>query len=225
MVNFCMPCRRALHNSCKAVLLEDLTYCECTHGETNLSEKPTENILSSNSASTSSTDLPELDDIPTLFSTDEPDEVIRVSGSRRNKPDSALKDQQSTGRKRAAKLYPLDRSAECEWANKKQAGGGVTIIGCGIRLRDNKTVPVGLQQSRHHGPDYNTLNNDPGNVHRICHSCHNAWHAVNDPNKDENYMKLYGVKPSKEALSSAAKELRSGGPKDESGTKESNSGN
>ena len=34
---------------------------------------------------------------------------------RRNKPDSALKDQQSTGRKRAAKLYPLDRLAKCEW--------------------------------------------------------------------------------------------------------------
>lgn len=38
----------------------------------------------------------------------------------------------------------------------------------------------GKQQARHHGPDKNTLNNDTGNVHRICHQCHNRWHARND---------------------------------------------
>ena len=129
----------------------------------------------------------ELKDSPqTIFSTDLPDEVIYVR-SRSSKPDSALKDQQSTGRKRAAKLYPLDRAATCEWANDNNAGGGNTIPGCGIRIRDNKKVPVGLQQARHHGPDYNTLNNDPGNVHRICHSCHNYWHSMNDKDKDEEY--------------------------------------
>lgn len=41
-----------------------------------------------------------------------------------------------------------------------------------------------LQQCRHHGPDKNTLNNDPGNVHRICHWHHNNWHALNDPDYD-----------------------------------------
>lgn len=203
---FCLPCKRGIHISCKAVLLGNPTCCECTHGETNSLEQ-----TANKSNSNSEIDL-NLQDTPSLFSTDPPDEVIVERKSRRTKPDSALKDQQSTGRKRAAKLYPLDRSAQCEWANNPASGGGVTIAGCGIRLRDKKLVPVGLQQSRHHGPDYNTLNNDPGNVHRICHSCHNAWHALNDPKKDENYLALYGVMPDKDNLSKAAKELRSGGP-------------
>lgn len=89
----------------------------------------------------------------------------------RGKRDATLKDQQSTGRKRAAKLFPLDFSAPCEWQGLRFAGGGeVPIVGC-----YNNT-----QQARHHGPDKNTLNNDVGNVHRICHRCHNVWHAAND---------------------------------------------
>lgn len=131
-------------------------------------------------------------DTKTVTSTTTTDDD-RTSGApeqrqRRNKPDNALKDQQSTGRKRAAKLYPLDREALCEWAFSNSAGGGITIKGCG--LRDDAVL--GLQQSRHHGPDYNTLNNEPGNVHRICHSCHNTWHAANDPHKDQRYLELYG---------------------------------
>jgi len=87
------------------------------------------------------------------------------------KLDAELKDQQSTGRKRAAKLYPLDAMAACEWQKKKHCGGGATpIVGC----------INGLQQARHHGPDKNTLNNERGNVHRICHNCNNRWHALND---------------------------------------------
>lgn len=108
-------------------------------------------------------------------STERPSEGKR---KRRNKRDAALRDQQSTGRKRAYRQYPLDRNADCEWAGSERAGGGQhPIPGCGIR---GNTV-VGKQQARHHGPDKNTLNNEEGNVHRICHSCHNAWHAVNDP--------------------------------------------
>lgn len=88
------------------------------------------------------------------------------------KDDSVLRDQQSTGRKRAAKMYPLDEHAPCEWSMKKNAGGGeFPIVGC----LSNK------QQARHHGPDKNTLNNESGNVHRICHTCHNRWHTLNDP--------------------------------------------
>lgn len=87
------------------------------------------------------------------------------------KDDSTLRDQQSTGRKRAAKMYPLDEEAECEWRMKRNCGGGDSpIVGC----------LDGLQQARHHGPEKNTLNNDPGNVHRICHTCHNRWHTLND---------------------------------------------
>lgn len=88
-----------------------------------------------------------------------------------HKPESALKDQQSTGRKRAAEMYPLYRELDCEWQGRKNCGGGKPIVGC----------MDGKQQARHHGPDKNTLNNDVGNVHRICHSCHNNWHALNDP--------------------------------------------
>lgn len=88
------------------------------------------------------------------------------------KREGTLKDQQSTGRKRAAKLYPLNPDAPCEWRGCKFAGGGpLPIVGCNS----------GTQQARHHGPDKNTLNNDEGNVHRICHRCHNRWHTKNDP--------------------------------------------
>lgn len=88
-----------------------------------------------------------------------------------HKPESALRDQQSTGRKRAAEMYPLYRDLDCEWMGRKNCGGGKSIVGC----------MEGKQQARHHGPDKNTLNNDVGNVHRICHSCHANWHAANDP--------------------------------------------
>ena len=96
---------------------------------------------------------------------------------RRNKPDSALKDQQSTGRKRAAKLYPLDRDSICEWhdATMESPKGGELGITFSCDAK---------QQARHHGPDKNTLNNDPTNVHRICHVHHNNWHAINDLDYD-----------------------------------------
>lgn len=88
------------------------------------------------------------------------------------KEDSALKDQQSTGRKRAAIMYPLIEGADCEWRAQTNCGGGSSpIVGC----------IDGKQEARHHGPDKNTLNNEHGNVHRICHTCHNRWHARNDP--------------------------------------------
>ena len=111
-----------------------------------------------------------------------------------SKNDSVLRDPQSTGRKRAARLYPLDRTANCEWSLKDNCGGGnVSIEGCGIR-KDSKgnVTPIGLQENIHHGPDYSTLNNSPENVNRICSSCHNYWHAQNDPYKDIYYLKKYG---------------------------------
>lgn len=87
------------------------------------------------------------------------------------KSDATLRDQQSTGRKRAAVMYPLDRDADCEWKLQAKCGGGDSpIYGC----------LDGKQEARHHGPDKNTLNNDAGNVHRICHRCHNRWHSRND---------------------------------------------
>ncbi len=91
------------------------------------------------------------------------------------KDDGELLDTKSTGRKRAAKLYPLDKEAPCEWKGLKFAGGDEhPIIGC----------INGKQQARHHGPDKDTTNNSKGNVHRICVGCHNKWHTLNDPDYD-----------------------------------------
>lgn len=104
--------------------------------------------------------------------------ISRSGNSTRGlKRDSALKDQQSTGRKRAARMYPLHREAPCEWRGKANCGGGpYPIIGC----------ISGLQEARHHGPDKNVSNNEEGNVHRICHFCHYNWHAKNNADYDWN---------------------------------------
>lgn len=147
-----------------------------------------------------------------MLSEEEYADDTNISIGHNRKSDFFLKDQQSTGRKRAAKLYPLDRTATCEWANQKDVGGGISINGCGVRPNS----VVGLQQSRHHGPDYSTLNNAPDNVHRICHSCHNTWHSANDSRKDENYLKRYGHKASK-GIASKSKVIKDGvaGARDE----------
>lgn len=104
---------------------------------------------------------------------DDEDDEEETRSIRGYKRDTTLKDQQSTGRKRAAVLYPINKNAPgpCEWQGLRFAGGGqFSIIGC----------TNGLQEARHHGPDKNTLNNEEGNVHRICHFCHNRWHTLND---------------------------------------------
>jgi hypothetical protein len=88
------------------------------------------------------------------------------------KSDDEVTDPKSTGRKRAAVLYPITEGMICEWAGLKFAcGGRFPIVGCTGRPATH----------RHHGPDKNTLNNDSGNVHRICVYCHNRWHTLNDP--------------------------------------------
>lgn len=106
--------------------------------------------------------------------------------ARSHKRDDALKDQQSTGRKRAAVKYPLDREAPCEWQGLKNCGGGINPInGC----------IDGKQQARHHGPDKSVVNNDEGNVHRICHRCHNRWHAANNKSYDWNSTTVHAHQP------------------------------
>lgn len=107
------------------------------------------------------------------------DEIVveRTSkpGPRKSKV-TGLKDEKSTGRKRAAQLYPLDTSLPCEWRGKKNCGGGRRpIIGC----------VAGNQKHRHHGPVKKTTRNEEGNVHRICHDCHVHWHEMNDLIYDE----------------------------------------
>lgn len=162
----CVMCRQKLHASCRE------TSCDCSQASHEI----------------------ELDPSPTEEST-EPNGDERLSlgnrrsgnsGTRRYKRDAVLKDQQSTGRKRAARLFPLDREASCEWSGMANCGGGLyPIVGC----------VTGLQESRHHGPDKSTSNNEVGNVHRICHRCHNRWHAANNAEYDWNSTTVKSHKP------------------------------
>jgi hypothetical protein len=109
-----------------------------------------------------------------------PEFVKSATGGAYYKDDDKVTDVHSTGRKRAALLFPLDKDAPCEWRGKKNCGGGLPIHGC----------INGFQQDRHHGPDKTTLNNSVGNVHRICKKCHKRWHFTNDDVYDkESYVK------------------------------------
>lgn len=103
--------------------------------------------------------------------TDVPIDEDKKERGGQTKDRAAVKDLESTGRKRAAEMYPIKVGMTCEWSELKSAGGGViSIIGCS----------GGVATNRHHGPDKNTLNNEMGNVHRICSTCHNRYHAAND---------------------------------------------
>lgn len=151
---YCVMCTANFHSSC-------LGNCTCTHETSNITIAVEDGELESD------------DEGRRSGRTREPRGGRSSSGRR----DATLKDQQSTGRKRAAKLYPLNREAPCEWRNKTNCGGGARpVIGC---LNGN-------QQARHHGPDKSVSNNEEGNVHRICHSCHYRWHRANDPSYDWN---------------------------------------
>lgn len=91
------------------------------------------------------------------------------------KPDEEIKDPRSTMRKRAQKILRDVRGITigdpCEWRGLAECGGGRhPIVGC----------VDGLVKHIHHGPDKNWFNNSPDNLHAICHSCHNRWHARND---------------------------------------------
>lgn len=101
----------------------------------------------------------------------------RITHSIRRNSRSGGSSSQSAGRKIAARRYPLNEEADCEWQGKANCGGGdYPILGC----------LEGKQQARHHGPEKNVQNNEEGNVHRICHYCHYRWHAKNDPSYDWN---------------------------------------
>lgn len=82
------------------------------------------------------------------------------------------KDARSTGRKRAAKLYPIQVGQVCDWAWHKRCGGGIQpIVGCTGRPAEHI----------HHGPDKSTFSNEPTNISLVCTYCHNRWHGANDP--------------------------------------------
>lgn len=139
---------------------------ECRDDDCSNDESSGTELQSSDSLLGDGVDASNSDD---SLSTLEDDEEIEER--RTYKDDSSLRDQQSTGRKRAARWFPLDESAACEWRGMKNCGGGDhPIVGC----------VSGLQENRHHGSDKNTLNNEIGNVHRICRFCHARWHVMND---------------------------------------------
>jgi len=120
----------------------------------------------------------------------EPEERIAGEIGRPVSQPGDIDDVLSTGRKRASMLYPIYDGMACEWAGLRHAGGGVVpIIGCaGNKLSSKKGGDGQLVQGDvHHGPDKNTLANQPGNAHRICAYCHHRWHAAND--------KFYGPRP------------------------------
>jgi hypothetical protein len=127
-------------------------------------------------------------------------EVIRISTiGRPLKDPTYMLDPESTGRKRAALLYPLnkDNPGPCDWSRKKNCGGGLhPIVGC----KD------GFQKNRHHGPIKNTIRNEMGNVHLICPTCHNRWHTLNDNHYDEE---LYSTLPHKPEPATDAEILES----------------
>jgi len=150
-------------------------------------------------------------DTPSLSESEE--EETGIQFKRRLKDETSVTDPQSTGRKRAAVLYPLkDENGNplpCDLAGKAAPTlpgfYRVQIDGCGIR----KGTLEAKAQSRHHW-SYNTLDNERSNIGLLCHSCHNLIHARNDPYKAEIYETLYGFKPSVDDLKWANKSLKSG---------------
>lgn len=113
---------------------------------------------------------------------EQPVTIIEDSGEKKERGGQVkyaadVGDLESTGRKRAARYYPIPKEGEpgypmvCEWSKLAFAGGGVIpIVGCNGNLA----------KAIHHGPNKNTLANHVGNVHRICPTCHNRFHTAND---------------------------------------------
>ena len=156
----CVACRAGFHNECWETFDPDYIEICCCGGEVKFT--PSGDVKTSDSPETSNnttTDSGYIND-----------------GYEATKDLADYKDPISTGRKRAAEMYPISAGMVCEWAGLAKAGGGVVpIVGC-----------VGRPASdRHHGPDKNTMNNAPSNLHRICDFCHNTWHAKNDPHYGE----------------------------------------
>lgn len=115
------------------------------------------------------------------FSSKVPDASTFANGVGRPVAEPAdITDILSTGRKRAQMLYPIFEDMLCEWAGLARAGGGThPIVGCrGNRIDPTKEGP--RAGHRHHGPNKNVIDNGPSNVHRICTTCHNRWHALNN---------------------------------------------
>jgi hypothetical protein len=95
-----------------------------------------------------------------------------------------LADPLSTGRKRQAEMYPIQKGQACEWAGKLVVLQGMpSVVGC---IHSPAT-------DLHHGPDKNTLNNESAsrgvgvldNTWAICSECHNSVHAKHNGRYEE----------------------------------------
>lgn len=174
-MSMCPMCSAELPSSCLTGLCDSKT----------TEDKETPSLTQPESETTSILDAPD----PASFTDwldnedqDLPDEGRGSARTSRGRPKSRRhgSDSQSSGRKEAAKLYPLNEDAPCEWQGLANCGGGdFPIIGCPSEVKS-------IQQARHHGPEKNVQNNEVGNVHRICHYCHYRWHAKNDKTYDWN---------------------------------------
>lgn len=216
MNDVCWPCRRGQHLGCAAELTDET--CTCDHLSTGAAlSGPVGTFGDALGMTSSEPSEPASEDSGRNYAenplnlSDESD-YDSSTRTRRYKNDAAVTDQQSTGRKRAAKMYPLKDAngnpLPCDFANKPQCLPKfmeVQIDGCGVRPG---TLPSKAQARHHH--DYNTLNNERSNVGLLCTSCHNLLHARNDPYKDVIYERLYGFKPATEDLKHANKALKSG---------------
>lgn len=188
----CSPCLNGKHEECVNEIVEEII-CGCAHID---SPTPTP-VLGTIAAALEEQGLSE----------------VGEESTRRLKLDSAVTDPQSTGRKRAAALYPLKdekgNRVPCDLANKKAPTlpnyMEVQIDGCGVRPATIATHA----RARHHN-DYNTLNNERENILLLCNSCHALLHAKNDPFKDVIYERIYGFKPDTSDLKWANKALKSG---------------
>lgn len=190
----CISCWRGMHGACNALFFDDP--CECDHA-------PMDAFGAVGPFKSQIGEALNLD----------PEEPDSTKTTRRLKDDQAVTDPQSTGRKRAAKLYPLrtedGNPIPCDLAGRTAPTlptyYKVQIDGCGIRQGSIKANA----QSRHHW-SYNTLDNERSNIGLLCHSCHNLIHSRNDEFKADIYETLYGFKPQQEDLQWANKALKSG---------------
>lgn len=208
-MEMCIMCASGLPSSCVNTSLESNQTClpiEQDLSPTKIEEQQDESEHLRSSTANGSRDSNQTSDDGTNRSrdihssrrTESRTDTYAVSSRRQSgKSDRHLKDQQSTGRKRAARMYPLNSTGPCEWQGYSNCGGGPhPILGC----------ISGLQQARHHGPDKSVSNNEPGNVHRICHYCHNRWHAANNMDYDWNSTEVlaHDPKPMTDTQKSAA---------------------
>lgn len=179
--NVCLPCRGGDHAECdlffSGMLAED-QQC-CCEGEFTLDDLELLAKLGANSAPPAE---------PALRDPVNPG-YIHPEAFRFRQSIGTFADPESTGRKLMVKLYPIKPGMVCEWAGKKNCGGGAhPIIGC----INNPASEL------HHGPDKNTLNNakvswgvgDTENIHLICAFCHNRWHALNNPTYEQGYDRI-----------------------------------